>query len=184
MNEEQFYQYLQRRLAQTSVGASSLRNQGAGGIISECRNYFQNVINLRDFIDSMANQEKFKSFLDGHTENLVKRFDEKAQRWGAARKGLSLFLRDVVYNKFFSNFFSMPDNFDEFNNMIQFLEVPLDKFVALGIDLTSNGNVPLWLGIRYLTPTTNCAYQEQAMIIAKREGIARIHLDLKYYRPE
>lgn len=182
MTEQKFFQLLHRRLSQISVGASAIRNQGAGGLIDTLRNYFETNIDLEEFITYLPTQNLFNDFLNQHTVNILTSFPDNAQSWGAARKGLNLFFREIVYSKFFSHRFSLPDNFNEFNLLIQYLEVPLDREVANGISADTNQQLPRWTGIRHLTPQISEQYQNQARIIATQENIAKVNLDLKYWR--
>jgi hypothetical protein len=62
------------------------------------------------------------------------------------------------------------------------MEVPFDKEVAHGLIDDSNGQLPRWINIKYLTPTLSTTYQSQALIIAAQENVARVNLDLKYWR--
>ena len=62
------------------------------------------------------------------------------------------------------------------------MEVPLDKEVAHGLIIDSIGHLPKWINIKHLTPALSEIYQSQAFIIAKQENVARVNLDLKYWR--
>lgn len=182
MTEQQFYQLLHRRLSQIAIGASAIRNQGSGGLIKILRHYFETKVNLEHFIKSLLDEIEYRRFLDEHTSQVLTLFPDTAQSWGAARKGLNLFLREIIYSKFFSHHFSLPDNFAEFNRLVKFMEVPLDKYVADGLISDSNGQLPKWINIKHLTPSLSETYQSQAFIIATQENVARVNLDLKYWR--
>jgi hypothetical protein len=182
MTEQQFYQLLHRRLSQIAIGASAIRNQGSGGLIKILRQYFETKVDLEHFTKSLIDETQYRDFLNGHTSNILTLFPDTAQSWGAARKGLNLFLREIIYSKFFSLRYSLPDNFDEFNFLVKFMEVPLDKEVAQGLIADSNGQLPKWINIKHLTPTLSETYQNQAFIIATQENVARVNLDLKYWR--
>ena len=182
MTEQQFYLLLHRRLSQIAIGAPAIRNQGSGGLIKILRQYFETKVDLEHFIKSVANETQYGEFLNGHTSKVLTLFPDTAQSWGAARKGLNLFLREIIYSKFFSHRFSLPDDFEEFNQFVKFMEVPLDKEVAHGLIADSNGQVPKWINIKHLTPTLSATYQSQASIIATQENVARVNLDLKYWR--
>lgn len=182
MTEQEFYQLLKRRLAQSSIGPSAIRNQGAGGLVDILRNYLEINVSLEEFIKSLSDENNYNTFLNKHTTTILTHFPQKAQSWGAARKGLNLFLREVIYNKFYSQVFSLPDNFEEFNQFVKFMEVPLDRDVAAGIHADTNQYLPNWKSIKQLTELLSAQYQTQAMIIAKHEKIARVNLDIKYWR--
>ena len=38
-------------------------------------------------------------------------------------------------------------------------------------------DLPRWPGVRYLDPQTSAAYQAAALVIARRHGVSRVHLD-------
>ncbi len=183
MTESNFLDSIHRRLLIISVGASALRNQGAPGIIKVARDYFYNI-DIDKFINSLDEEGIFIEFLNYHTDTLLSYFPENCTSWGAARKGLNLFLREVVYNKFFSDYYRLPTNLDDFNEKIKFLEVPLDKDVATGIYNEKEIILPKWISIKTVTPNISEQYQSAAEILAKKENIAKLNLDLKYWRRE
>lgn len=182
MNEQDFYKLLQRRLAQIAVGAPSIRNQGSGGLVKILRDYFEQKIDLERFAQSLTNESQYRQFLDEHTGDILKLFPITAQSWGAARKGINLFLREVVYSKFLSHRLNIPDHLKGFNDLVRFMEVPLDKEVAKGLIKDSNEFLPRWINIKHLTPAIHQKYQSQALVIAIKENTARVNLDLKYWR--
>ena len=183
MKEKAFLDQIHKRLSIISVGASALRNQGASGIIKIAREYFY-TIDIDEFINSLDNEDIYSNFLNKHTGMLVSNFPEDGKSWGGARKGLNLFLREIVYNKFFSNYYALSTQFNEFNQKIKFLEVPLDKDVATGIYAESEVNLPKWNSIKSLTPDVSKQYQIAAQGIAKKENFAKVNLDLRYWRKE
>jgi len=70
-----------------------------------------------------------------------------------------------------------------FNKIVKYLEVPLDSCTIKGIrEDCKSDSIPRWKGIKYLKPEDNKIFQNLAKDIAKRKGIARIHLDLIYWR--
>lgn len=149
--EKIFLDKIHKRLSIVSVGASALRNQGSSGIVKIARNYFY-TISIDEFISSVNNQDIYILFLNSHTNNLLKKFPKEAQSWGAARKGLNLFFREIIYNKFFSDFYNLPKEIDGFNETFKFLEVPLDLDVATGIYNNRINDLPKWTSIKRLTP--------------------------------
>lgn len=181
MNEKTFLNSVRKRLSIISVGASALRNQGASGIIKIAREYFY-AIDIDEFINSLDNEDIYSNFLNKHTDILVLNFPENGKSWGGARKGLNLFLREIVYNKFFSDYYKLPTQYNEFNQKIKFLEVPLDKDVATGIFAESAMGLPKWASIKSLSPHISKVYQNAAQIIAQEENFARVNLDLRYWR--
>ena len=63
------------------------------------------------------------------------------------------------------------------------MEVPLDKDVAKGIIKDSLNKNLKWQNIKRLTPHSSEEFQNEALIIAGKENIARVNLDVKYWRP-
>lgn len=183
MTEKIFLNQIHKRLSIISVGASALRNQGSSGIIKIAREYFYEI-NINEFINSLDNEDVYNNFLDKHTTNLVSKFPENGKSWGGARKGINLFLREVVYNKFFSDYYQLPTQYNEFNQKIKFLEVPLDKDVATGIYEETELVLPRWNSIKDLTPNLSKQYQIAALKIAAKGNFAKVNLDLKYWRRE
>jgi hypothetical protein len=164
---------MQNRIAEAAVGPSALRNQGAPGVVGVARKCFKEL-DLGTF--TVASERGFVQRLDASTENLRKRFPRGARNWGAARKALNLFLRDALYNTFLSKHYHLA-------RLEAWLEIPLDRDVAAGLHSDSHGDrLPGWIGIKHLTPEVSRIYQEIAKLIADEKNIARIHLDLLYWR--
>ena len=180
MKNENLINKLQRRIAQISVGASALRNQGAKGIIEICRDYFENSIDLEEFRKELES-DNYKKYLDRNTTELLNKFPENGKSWGAARKGLNLFFREVVYNFYLANHLGISANKDKNKKTLTQLEVPLDKDVATGL-IEKFPELPKWKSIRRLTEKESQTYQETAFNYAERLQIPRIHLDLEFWR--
>lgn len=170
-----------RRIAQTCVGASALRNQGSPGIIEVCRNYFEKQWGneLGDFFRAIKSHEEYKNFLDLHTNLLSNKFptptDGGKKSWGGARKGLNLFFAEVVKDRYLCSDYI----FDE--NDLKNLEVPLDKDVSDKLKEASP-SITKWLGIRHLTEEMSEEYQKIALNEATVKEIHRYQLDLLYWR--
>lgn len=182
MTQDDFYTKLQRRIAQMAVGTSSLRNQGGSGLIKICRDYFEQKIELDEFFEVLPDETKFIEFLNNHTNELVKLFPETAKSWGAARKGLNLFLRDIAYNKYFADKYKIPSALKSNNEALKNLEVPLDKDVATGLEKHYDTSLPKWKGIKHLKPDDSKIFQQKAQELGKKKSIARVHLDLEFWR--
>jgi hypothetical protein len=182
MTQNDFIDKIHKRLSIVSVGASALRNQGASGIVDIARDYFYQSISLDDYIEKLSSPDRFAKFLDDHTQKLLKVFPADGKSWGAARKGLNLFFREAVYNKFISDHYKLPTDLTDFNKLIRQLEVPLDFDVATGIYKDKNGTIPQWISIKKLTKEVSDIYQKEALAIADSKKIARVHLDLIYWR--
>lgn len=174
---KEFIEALINRVAEVSVSASALRNQGAGGIIGICRDHFRHL-DLLKFSDYL-NSSDFKEYLDEETQILLNKFPSKGHSWGAARKALNLFFRDVCYNHYLRAYLSLPseDNFSVFQN----LEIPLDKDVAVGLS-SVRIDLPKWNSIKSLSPEQNKVYQDAAVEEAEKQQTLRVHLDMEYWR--
>lgn len=168
-----FLRTIHNRTAEAAVGPSALRNQGAPGVIRVAREYFKRL-DLRTF--AVSNERDFVRKLDAACDDLRKRFPKGARNWGAARKALNLFLRDALYNTFLSKHYHL-------EKIESWLEVPLDQYVAKGLHGDYEGtDLPKWNGIKRLSPEDSMAYQRAAKLVAQKKNIARIHLDLLYWR--
>jgi hypothetical protein len=176
MNEDEFLKVIHRKVAQTSVGPSAIRNQGASGLVSICREYFEESIELNQFSEKLKT-DNYLAYLDQLTSDLLDRFPPSGKSWGAARKGLNLFFRDVVYNQYLSEHFNISKEIVDLNK----LEVPLDKDVGTGLNLEYK-DLSNWKTIKDLNAQQSKCFQDKALILAEKEGIARVHLDLKFWR--
>lgn len=84
----------------------------------------------------------------------------------------------MVYNRFLCDEFKL-------TRIEPWLELPLDSHVAKGLKRESGGaTLPRWKTVIGLDAKTNRLYQEFASGVAKSKGVARIHLDLYYWRGE
>ncbi len=98
-----------------------MRNQGASGIVDIARDYFYQSISLDDYLDKLSSPDRFAKFLDDHTHKLLNAFPADGKSWGAARKGLNLFFREAVYNKFISDHYKLPTDLNAFNKLRPYL---------------------------------------------------------------
>ena len=173
MYENEFIQRMQNRIAELSVSASAVRKQGAGGITTAAREYLK-TIDLRKFRTNT--KKKFKSELNKSTRLLKEKLPQDAKNWGTARKILNLFLRDILYNRYLCDYY-------KYHRIEQWLEVPLDKYVANGIRREIPADcIPKWDNIKDLTANESNKFQDAANWIARKKKIARVHLDLWYWR--
>jgi len=182
MNQNKLIKQVHRRIAQVSVGSSAIRNQGSGGLIKICHDYFEKSIDLKEFGAKIRNNG-YPEYLDNCTHQLLSLFPEEGKSWGAARKGLNLFFREVVYNKYLADYLNIPNEYSENLERIKQLEVPLDKDVATGL-IKIYDELPKWKSIKVLQPEESKLYQKFALIYAERQNIARVHLDLEFWRKE
>ena len=162
------------RSAGLAASASALRSAGATGVVASARKFLKRI-KLKKF--KMQNESSFRTHLDVLSKRMVRGFPQGAhQNWGAARKVLNIFLRDVLYSRELCNHF----RFDKFE---KWLEVPLDGDVANGLHAEPEGkNLPRWKGIKRLNPEISKEYQDAAKEVAARLGIHPVDLDLIYWR--
>lgn len=181
--QEIFLDEVRRRVALVAVGASALRNQGRSGLVGDARDYFREKIILNSFFEALTDERSYLKFLDSHTKklNLIFRNNEEGNYWGAARKALNLFFRDLVYNKFISEQYKLPKSFEEQNNLFSHLEIPLDKYSGQWIQRRSE-DVLKWKSIKEIDAEINRCFQLAAKKLADERGVARVHLDLISWR--
>jgi hypothetical protein len=164
---------LRQRTVEGAVGTSALRNQGAPGVIDAARKFLKKL----DLSLFVTTEEGFLDILNSSTKSMQKQFPPNAKHWGAARKGLNLFLRDILYNRYLSESF-------EFERIEKWMEVPLDSFVAKGIleDYAGEQPLPPWPGLKRLTPKISALYQKAAYDLGESVHLSRVHLDAFYWR--
>ncbi len=165
---------LLRQVAQLTANGSSLRNQGAPGVVAAAR---KGLADMNLLLLPRAGGEDFACYLDDITQILLRGFPAGGRNWGAARKVLNLFLRDCLYNFYLRDWYGLAV-------CEPYLEVPLDSYVAEGLRKTARGDdLPEWCGVKHVTSEVNALYQEIASEEADRLGIERVHLDLRYWQP-
>jgi hypothetical protein len=171
--KKKYIRRLQNRTAELAIGASTLRSQGAKGVVGDARKYLKHIQLHRLRVRSEAD---FQRKLDLHTRRLQRSFPRRAQNWGAARKALNIFLRDVLYNAYLVDFYHL-------RGLEKWLEVPLDSHVATGIKKHARRDPPpRWHTIKGLKPEISERYQKAAQDIANARGTNRVHLDLDFWR--
>lgn len=172
---DDFLRIMQRSVAVTAIGPSSLRNQGAPGVIAAAREYLA-TLDLSIF--GTGDDRHFRSQLDIDTTSLLQALPKKAGHWGAARKAANLFLRDALYNHYLASAYNLP-------RIEAWLEIPLDSAVARGLSKEcGKAELPVWPGLKGLTPSISSQFQLFAESIAKKRGLARVHLDIYLWLKE
>jgi hypothetical protein len=120
-----------------------------------------------------ADRRAFARQLDGATERLRACLPKRAATWGFARKLLNIFLRDCLYTSYLAKAHGLAA-------AERLLEIPLDSITAKEIRKEARG-LPRWRGVRYLEPHKSTAYQEAALVIARRHGLVRVPLDAYWW---
>jgi hypothetical protein len=170
-----FYRNMQTFIAVSTVGPSALRNQGSKGVIRAAQKYLGSM-DLEIF--RPEDEASFSKVLDAETEKLRQALPKGAKNWGAARKALNLFLRDICYNRFLCKKYGL-------SKAEEWMEIPLDSLTAASLKrMGPRGNLPQWPGLNRLTPDVSSKFQTFAKQVALAEGISRIHLDMRLWTEE
>lgn len=178
-------QRVQKRVAELSIGPSTLRRQGSGEMPKEARKFLRELP-LRALAD--MDSEQYMVWLNKHTDGLVQKFlkIEPKRNWGAAREAINIFLENAFYNRFLYAEYSL-------RKIERFLELPFDSNTVAGlrkdIDLykIKQGVLPKWDTIIHLEPTDHEVFQDYATRVAEKKlksikHKSRIYLDLYYWR--
>ena len=162
---------IQHHNARAAIGSSSMRGAGSAGVVRSAR-AFLGEMPLRPFGTSSGS--KFLSRLDSATHDLKRALPKEAQRWGLARKGLNIFLRDCLYTTYLR---------DEYDLALaeNFFEVPLDSITGAHLVRASQGALSPWNTVRGLKAKTSADYQAVAATLAAEKGVARVHLDAVWW---
>ena len=158
------------RIANISVGASSLRNQGRKGLVEKTRKCLKKI-NLSKF-----NKYNFKKLLKIETKKMMKNAELK---FGSARKSLNLFLLQCSLDRCLSYYYKL-------NKILDQMELPLDSYTIkhLKNEAKNKHKLPKWDGIIHLKEENNVIFQEFAKVLAEDKKIPRVYLDLIYWRKE
>lgn len=176
MRRDEFLDTLRLRLAEIAIGPSALRNQGAPGVIAAARSFLKGL-DLRSFV--VHEESSFLAKLDAATLDLQQSLPEGTRHWGGARKALNHFLRDALYCTDLATYYGLQVSRN-------WLEVPLDSYADRGLRRYPHlgCDLPRWLGIKYLTPGASGEYQCVASAVARAEDVARVDLDVIFWRAE
>lgn len=175
--DDLFYSDMQQFIAVTTIGPSSLRNQGSKDVIKEARNQLS-AIDLNRF--SVEEETNFLGALEEETEKLRHALPIGARHWGAARKALNLFLRDSFYNRFLCKRYRL-------SKTEEWLEIPLDSLIADRLKQEAKKidiQLPRWKGLIGLTKDDSSIFQGFAKQLASSERISRVHLDMRLWIEE
>jgi hypothetical protein len=169
-----FTKAVQRYVANVGISGSSLRNQGAPGVVKKART-FLSELNLESL--NAIHPSKYTTWLDEETDALTQRLPVKAGRWGAARKAINIFMAHAALNRVLAAAFGLV----KFGDV---METPLDSVAACELRLKPGGErLPPWPGVGRLTKEISQQYQTVASEVAMREGIPRACLDVILWRP-
>lgn len=170
-----FLSDLQKNIASLCIDISVLRNQSKAGTVRKCQ-IFCGEIDLNAFFKAIRND--YAQYLNSQTSALMDRCKDEDLKFGSARKVLNIFFRHVCYNGFFqAQYLQNEDSFSN-HSILSVLEIPVDSRIA-----TSLSSGDKWISIRNLCEQQHQKYQDLANENAKSLGVARIHLDIKYWTP-
>jgi hypothetical protein len=168
---------LQKRFTTAGITQSAVRlgkaRKGVTGMRAAAREFCSRLK-----LNQLPEPATYVSTLDKWTDQLKDKFPEGGQCWGVARKCLNIFMRDASYNAHLCKMYP------RLKLLEHVLEVPLDSYTANGLlqeQGATNFGLKRWDAIVRLTPENHHKFQQWALIVAKREGIFRVHLDLLYF---
>lgn len=168
---------LQEKIANLAIGASTLRNQGPPGMIANAR-LFLIQIDLNESIDAFKNLQYHK-YLNKQTRRLMNFFPEGGRNnFGAARKSLNIFFRDIFDNRIFLKHYKIKQT----QILYKQLELPLDSYTIKGLLLYSKQSKKYWQSIKSLTKKNNKHFQILAHELATLKKINRNELDILLWR--
>ena len=166
---------VQRRIANISVGNSTVRGQPKG-TVATARDYFASV-DLAEF-SRIINEDGFGKILDKHTKLLQKKLPSHS--WGISRKVLNICLfqatHDILLNKKYS-----------LDAVIPYLELPLDNPNGKKLrKLARAEGIKLhWTNIKSLEPEMSAKLQAYAKKHARSEHqCERCYLDVLWWRSD
>ena len=164
---------VQRRIANISVGGSTVRGQPEG-TVAIVRKYLSRI-DLRKF-STVINEEGFSNILDRRTRFLQGKLP--SQSWGISRKVLNIFLFQAAHDIFLNKKYSL-------DSVITYLELPLDTSNGKRLrKLAKAEGIKLhWRNIKSLEPKISAKIQEYAKEHACSEyQCDRCYLDVYWWR--
>jgi hypothetical protein len=161
-----FLKTMQEFVATAAIGVSALRNQGKGAHRA-----------VRAALATMPlaplkgmGEMEYRQWIDEVTERLLTQWPGTGRPWGAARKSVNLFMRDVLYNQYLSREHNI-------GQVEKWMEIALDSNVAEGL-LIRFPELPAWPGLKHLRQSISDQYQGCALQLANDQGLSRVHLDI------
>ena len=167
---------LQRYIANVGISGSSLRNQGAPGVIATARAFLAEIeltplrhIAFRDY----------QAWLDQSTSALLQHLPKSARKWGAARKAVNIFTTQAFLNGALAMGFGLA-------RLGDVMETPLDGIAAQKLQelrqTAGRSRLPSWPGVGGLTPDISQEYQDFALEVAREHRLPRACLDILLWR--
>lgn len=163
---------MQRFVAYTSVGASTVRGQRSPGLVRVLRTLLYDV-DLAAF--STCPTSDFSELLNDETRRIKNGMPLGTRHWGIARKVLNIFLRGANYNWLLRQEFGLA-------RLDSVMELPLDSLTAKALKANSPPrSLPRWRGVKHLAPVESALFQLRACEIAAGLGIDCVHLDIFWW---
>lgn len=167
-----FLKIVQSRAARVAISPSTVRGQGHAGVCKAARRF---LCQLDLTLFAVANAEHFERALDLSTMRLQRALPSTARKWGLARKILNVFLRDCLYTTYL-------EKAHRLRRSERFYELPLDSITVGELKRrTGRGGLPVWRGVIHLTRDLSHVLQEAASAEARKQGLARVHLDALWW---
>ena len=169
-----------RFIANTSLSASSLRNQGGTGVVKAART-FMGELNLEEASAAVA--EGYPAYLDNCTTKLMAYFPEGARKnYGAARKALNIYLFACARDHMARSRYRL-------DRIELALELPIDRHAIDYLkrqakDEASQQTLKRFSFINQLNEDIHSAIQAVAAKVAECHGVMRCELDLLAWRNE
>jgi hypothetical protein len=173
MDEASFLARMRSRTAEAAIGTSALPSVGAVGVIAAARRALLEVDLAR--LSASSTVEALARELDAATEAVRAMLPGPADRWGNARKAANLYLRDVLYNSYLAPAYG-------FDRIEHWLELPLEEETVIELRHRTTMPLPRWPGMHRMDPDLHLVYQDAAMDVANQLGLARVHLDIHWWR--
>jgi hypothetical protein len=153
MAAREFLNKVQNYVAKVAITASSLRNQGAQGVVKKAREYL-GKLNLNEL--KYLPPTQYPRWIEEKTQELLKQFPNPARKWGVARKALNVFLCHAYLNRYLCDEYLL-------KRLGDVMETPLDSIAAKRLlEETEGQGLPNWKTIRELKPMDSNEYQKVA----------------------
>lgn len=175
MQKQEFLELMQRYEANISISGSTLRKQGAKGVVEAAINFLAEL-DLSEL--KKIKPADYPRILEKWTDDLRRKLPEGAKGCGTARKAINVFMIQVFLNKYLAEEYGM-------EKLKDVLETPLDLDAANGLkEIAGDEQLPKWDSIKGLTNKPSKEYQECASQVAQQKGLSRACLDIILWRPK
>jgi len=172
---QKFLRLMQRYVANIAISGSTLRNQGAKGVVEAARDFLAEL-DLSEL--KKIKPANYPRILEKWADDLKQKLPKGAKNWGTARKAINVFMVQVFLNKYLAEEYGM-------ENLKDVLETPLDSYAANGLKKNAGDEqLPEWDTIKRLIDKSSKEYQECASQVAQQKDLTRACLDIILWRPK